>query len=75
MRAMSSSSRMTQEQSRKGIIAEWHRWAPQQGFRSKPDGRDGMLFYTHLQHKRRDLLTFKSGAGDQWQTIHGCRAR
>jgi hypothetical protein len=52
---------------KQAIIEEWDAWSKEHPADTTVMG--GMLFFTHLQEKRGDLLEITT-AGDKWQTIH-----
>lgn len=59
---------MTVKDAERAIIREWDVWAPKN---AKGAGySDGMIFFTHLQRARPDLLEFRF-SGDKWQRVHG----
>ena len=53
---------------RRAIIQEWNAWALKHA--DDAEVGNGILFFSHLQKERPDLLLdFKSG-GDKWQIVH-----
>ena len=53
---------------RRAIIEEWDAWA----LKNPDDAKrlDGMVFFTHLQRNRPDLLLDFKYQGDKWQMVH-----
>lgn len=63
---------ITKDEARRLILAKWPAWAAVNAKgKPKPTGTDGMLFFTHLQRNDSDLLDFRNGGVDKWQTVHG----
>jgi hypothetical protein len=53
------------DEEKRAVLREWDGWVKEH------PGSDPMLFYTHLQRARPDLLEFKSRGADKWQRVHG----
>jgi hypothetical protein len=49
------------------VIREWDAWSASHQKEAKMMG--GMVFFTHLEKDRPDLLRFPD-KGDKWQTVH-----
>jgi hypothetical protein len=54
---------------KQAIIHEWDNWAALHPDDLKSPSA-GMLFFTHLQEKKPELLNLRP-PGDKWQTVHG----
>jgi hypothetical protein len=50
------------------ILDEWRKWADSQGLDERATGRDGSLFFTHLQRNHSHMLAFRC-SGDKWQRV------
>jgi hypothetical protein len=69
---------LKKEDAKLAILAEWDRWAPDQGLPSTRDlpskkratGGAALKFFRHLQDERSDLLNFQSSE-ETWQVVHG----
>ena len=59
---------MTQDEARRGILAEWPLWTAATKTLN-PSGIDALMFFSFLQKERSHLLMFKA-SGDKWQTVH-----
>jgi hypothetical protein len=54
---------------KQAILDEWDEWSKEHPEDTKVMG--GMLFFTHLQEKRADLLLDIRSSGDnKWRTVH-----
>lgn len=54
---------------KRAIIHEWDNWAALHPDDLK-NSSASMLFFTHLQEKKPELLNLRS-PGDKWETVHG----
>jgi hypothetical protein len=62
---------MTKDDARRLILAKWPSWAAANvKGKSKPNGMDGLMFFSDLQRNYGHLFNFKD-RGDKWQTVHG----
>ena len=59
-------------EARSRIIREWDAWARTHvPSNRKATGTDGLVFFSHVQKERAELLDFRTKAQDRWQIIHG----
>lgn len=61
---------MRQEDAKREIISEWHRWAEDNI--KEGQGATGLIaleFYGHLQNQKSWMLDFRY-RGDKWQRVH-----
>jgi hypothetical protein len=62
---------MTKDDARRLILAKWPSWAAANATgKSKPNGMNGLMFFSDLQRNDGHLLNFRD-RGDKWQTVHG----
>jgi len=56
------------DEARRAILREWDDWT-----KNNPTAGalKGMAFFNYLRNERSELLDFKSGTVDKWQTVHG----
>ena len=58
----------TQDVARQMILDEWRLWAASQEIGNRATGRDGLLFFAHLQRNQSHMLSFRY-SGDKWQRV------
>jgi hypothetical protein len=62
---------LTKSEAKTSVVREWDRWAAKHvPSNQKASGNDGFAFYQYLRKEQPELLNFKTGEADRWQTVH-----